>query len=88
MKPAFRIVDVNLYGVLYTAKLALHYFRRQPLSSSRDRCLIIKSSAASFIDMPGSPQYNVAKHGTKGLMRSLRWTTWKEGIRINNVCPW
>ncbi|KAH8703862.1 short chain dehydrogenase reductase [Talaromyces proteolyticus] len=88
VKPDLRIIDINLIGLSYTAKLALHYFRRQPLSPIRDRCLIIKGSIASYADQPGSPQYNISKWGARGLMRNLRRTTWKEGIRVNLVAPW
>lgn len=88
MKPDLRIIDINLIGMTYTAKLAMHYFRRQPVSPSRDRCLIIKASIAAYADQPGSPQYNIAKWGARGLMRNLRRTAWKENIRVNLVAPW
>ncbi|CAK7238081.1 hypothetical protein SEUCBS140593_010310 [Sporothrix eucalyptigena] len=87
-KPELRTVDVNLYGTLYTAKLALHYFRRQPLSPEHDRCLIIKGSIAAYADQPGSPQYNVSKWGARGLFRNLRRTVHRENIRVNFVAPW
>lgn len=38
--------------------------------------------------MPSSPQYNTSKFGCRGLMRSLRRTSWKESIRVNLVAPW
>lgn len=75
-------------GTVYTSKLAIHYFRRQPVEASRDRCLIIKASIAAYADQPGSPQYNVSKWGARGLMRNLRRTVWKEDIRVNLVAPW
>jgi NAD(P)-dependent dehydrogenase (short-subunit alcohol dehydrogenase family) len=73
---------------VYTSKLAIHYFRRQPLEVSRDRCLIIKASIAAYTDQPGSPQYNTSKWGVRGLMRNLRRTVWKENIRVSLVAPW
>lgn len=87
-KPSLRTIDINLTGTIYTTKLALHYFRRQPLTPARDRCLILKGSIASYIDNPGSPQYNIAKWGSRGLMRNLRRTAWRESIRVNLVAPW
>ncbi|KAI1615924.1 hypothetical protein EDD36DRAFT_414842 [Exophiala viscosa] len=81
-------MDINLTGLLYTVKLAIHYFRRQPVEPSRDRCLILKSSLAGYVDLPGSIQYNASKFGVRGVMRSLRRTTWKESIRVNLVAPW
>ncbi|TVY17128.1 5'-hydroxyaverantin dehydrogenase [Lachnellula arida] len=88
IKPDLRIIDINLIGTVYTCKLAMHYFRRQPLEASRDRCLVIKASIAAYADQPGSPQYNVSKWGARGLMRNLRRTIWKEDIRVNLVAPW
>jgi len=88
VKPNLSIIEINLIGMVYTTKLALHYFRRQPEDASRDRCLILKGSIAAYADQPGSPQYNVSKWGARGLMRNLRRTTWQEGIRVNLVAPW
>ncbi|KIV81007.1 hypothetical protein PV11_08461 [Exophiala sideris] len=88
LKPDLKTMDVNLTGLLYTVKLAIHYFRRQPIDSSRDRCLILKSSLSGYVDLPGSVQYNASKFGVRGVMRSLRRTSWTESIRINLVAPW
>jgi len=88
VKPDLRIIEINLLGVAYTAKLAIHFFRRQPVDTTRDRCLIIKGSIAAYADQPGSPQYNISKWGARGLMRNLRRTAWKESIRVNLVAPW
>jgi NAD(P)-dependent dehydrogenase (short-subunit alcohol dehydrogenase family) len=87
-KPNLKTMDINLTGLLYTVKLAIHYFRRQPIDASRDRCLILKSSLAGYVDVPGSIQYNSSKFGVRGVMRSLRRTLWKESIRVNLVAPW
>ncbi|TVY51496.1 5'-hydroxyaverantin dehydrogenase [Lachnellula cervina] len=88
VQPDLRIININLIGILYTAKLAMHYFRVQPEDDKRDRCLIIKGSLAGFLDQPGSPQYNASKFGGRGLMRSLRQTSWQQGIRVNYIAPW
>jgi NAD(P)-dependent dehydrogenase (short-subunit alcohol dehydrogenase family) len=56
VKPDLRIIEINLIGMVYTTKLALHYFRRQRLVPERDRCLILKASVAAYVDQPGSPQ--------------------------------
>ncbi|KAN0089650.1 short chain dehydrogenase reductase [Hyaloscypha variabilis] len=84
VKPDLRIIEINLIGMVYTTKLALHYFRRQRLVPERDRCLILKASVAAYVDQPGSPQ----QWGIRGLMRNLRRTAWKESIRVNLVAPW
>lgn len=81
-------IKVNLIGVIYTAKLALHYFARQTQSLDRDRCLIIVSSIAAYVDKPGSPQYNASKFGVRGLMRCLRTTMPEQKMRVNLLAPW
>lgn len=44
------IIDINLIGVMYTFKLAVHYFRRSPLDGRRDRCFIFGGSIAGYLD--------------------------------------
>ncbi|THZ19715.1 hypothetical protein D6C89_07574 [Aureobasidium pullulans] len=74
-EPALATTDVNLKGLLYTTKLATHYFRRfQKRDGVKDRCLILKSSIASFIDWPKALQYLASKAA-------------KDGIRVNVVAP-
>jgi len=88
VKPDTRVLDVNLTGVLYTAKLAMHYFRRQPIESNRDRCLILKASMAAYGSVPEQAQYCMSKYGVRALMRVLRSTSWRDSIRVNLVAPW
>ncbi|EDN03456.1 predicted protein [Histoplasma mississippiense (nom. inval.)] len=61
--PDTTIFDVNLTGTIYTAKLAIHYFRRQSLEPDRDRCLILIGSIAGYLDLPGSATYSMSKFG-------------------------
>jgi len=86
-KPDLRILNINLTGVLYTTKIAMNYFRLQPEAPGRDRCFIFKGSIAGLIDQPGSWQYSASKFALRGLMRSMRHTTWQSGIRVNYVGP-
>lgn len=87
-EPKLRILQINLIGVIYTLKLAMHYLRAQPEADARDRCFIFKGSIAGLIDQPASWQYSTSKFGLRGLMRSVRRTSWSEGIRVNYVAPW
>lgn len=72
-----RVVDVNLKGPLYFARLASVYLR-QPAKSEEDRdvpvdkSLTFTSSVAAFREDPGLYVYIASKHGVMGLMRSLR----------------
>jgi hypothetical protein len=87
-KPELKILDVNLIGVMYTVKLARHYFMKHPLNIDHDRCLIFNSSMAGFMDMPGTLQYMASKWGCRGMMRCLRRTTTIDGVRANLIAPW
>lgn len=88
VKPDLSILETNLVGVMYTTKLALHYFARQPESLGRDRCLIMTSSIAGYADHDGAPQYSAAKFGVRGMMRSLRQVLPKQQARVNIIAPW
>lgn len=82
------MINVNLVGVLYTLKLARHYFLRNPEGPDRDRCLVLFSSAAGYLDLPGGPMYQASKYAVRGIMRSVRRTTKADGIRANVLAPW
>jgi NAD(P)-dependent dehydrogenase (short-subunit alcohol dehydrogenase family) len=76
-----------LVGCMYTVKLALHYFARQP-EGLHDRCLVLMSSIAGYCEQPGTPVYVASKHGIRGLMLSLRRTLPTKGARVNLLAPW
>lgn len=86
VEPDLRVLDINMTGMMYTAKLALHYFPRQ--KEAHDRCLIFSSSLAGYADHPGAPQYCASKWGVRGVMRALRSTMPKIGARVNVIAPW
>jgi NAD(P)-dependent dehydrogenase (short-subunit alcohol dehydrogenase family) len=84
-------VKVNLVGVLYTIKLALHYFRRQHAQNKenpRDQLLVLQGSLAGYLDLPGALQYTATKFGLRGMMRDLRQTEYAHNIRVNYIGPW
>ena len=88
-KPAMPIIDVNLTGVLLTTKLALWYFQKQNADGpKRERCLVLQSSMAGYVDLQGITQYTTSKFGVRGLMRGLRRTEGANGIRVNLIAPW
>lgn len=97
--PRFKIMDVNLTGVLYTTHLAYFWLPRNPgsgpssitslpASSPRDRQLLLLGSVASLSPIAIQPQYCAAKHAVLGLFRSLRATSAIQGIRVNLLCPY
>ncbi|KAF2093124.1 NAD(P)-binding protein [Rhizodiscina lignyota] len=97
-KPNFKIVDINLYGVLYTSYLGLYWLARNPGSKSahtssdpqqkRDRHLLLIGSVASLLPIAGQPLYGASKHAVLGLFRALRSSAFVSGVRVNMLCPY
>jgi NAD(P)-dependent dehydrogenase (short-subunit alcohol dehydrogenase family) len=86
-----KVYALNTTAALYTVKLGLHHFRRQYAQNpeaSQDQLLVLQSSVAGYLDIPSSLCYTVSKFGMRAVMRSLRWTEHRHGIRVNSICPW
>lgn len=87
--PTTKVLDVNLTGCLYVARIASVYLRQnRPVNT--DRSIILVSSVAGFKESPGLFVYQASKHGVIGLMRALRLylSAPAHGIRTNCICPW
>jgi len=83
------VTQIDLIGVMYTSKLALHHFRRQyEHDSSRETALVLQGSIAGYVDVAGSPQYNASKFALRGLLHSFRQTTHLHGTRVQYIAPW
>jgi len=75
-----RVIDVNLKGPVYFARLASVYLRQRTQSANgdetsaipMDKSLTFTSSVAAFREDPGLYVYTASKHGVMGLMRVLR----------------
>jgi len=81
---AQRMVDINLHGVIYGAKGALH--RMIP----RNRGAIVNiASQAGLYGAPGGATYSATKHGVVGLSEALRGELRLAGhdIQVSYVCP-
>ncbi|KAK5950368.1 hypothetical protein OHC33_008587 [Knufia fluminis] len=86
-KPSMHIIDINLIGVMYSLKLAIHYFRRSPSSEDRDRLFIFGGSIAGFVDNLSSWEYSTSKFGLRGLMRTVRRQCYHQAIRVAYIAP-
>lgn len=97
--PDLAVLDVNLTGVVYTSYLALYHLSRNPDSrpadpncdpaqTHRDRHLLLISSVAGFLPLPGAALYGTSKHAVLGLYRCLRATSVSHGVRVNIICPY
>lgn len=84
--PELQVVNMNLLGVIYTTKLAIHYFSKQ---AGKQFQLVLTGSAACFLDTPPLWTYCASKAGVMGLTRSLRTQLPKNNnVTVNMVAPW
>lgn len=60
MKPNTAALDICLTGVVYSAYLALHYFRKNPDKAGK---LVSTASMAGLYPSLSLPVYTSAKHG-------------------------
>ncbi|KAL2841136.1 hypothetical protein BJY01DRAFT_257141 [Aspergillus pseudoustus] len=91
--PTSKVLDVNLNGCLYVARIAAVYLRQNRptgTTTKTDRSITLISSVAGFKESPGLFVYQAAKHGVLGLMRALRLYLCAPAhdIRVNTICPW
>jgi NAD(P)-dependent dehydrogenase (short-subunit alcohol dehydrogenase family) len=87
-KPDLPVLDVNLYGVLYTTKLAFHYFQKNPDDDKHDRCLVLQASLAGYLSLPGGLQYQATKYALRGMMMNMRVNFALPHYRGNAISPW
>ena len=85
---ARRIFGTNLDGMLNTVLPAMAAMRRQaPDRRGLRGRIVVMSSTAGFVAVPGAPAYCASKAAvdawTVGNSQSARW----EGIRLISVCP-
>jgi len=77
-----RMIDVNLKGVLYTARAALPH-----LVESGAGDFVSLASVAGVNAFPGEAVYNASKFGQVGFVRSLDIELREQGVRCSNICP-
>jgi 3-oxoacyl-[acyl-carrier protein] reductase len=76
------MIDVNLKGVLYTARAALPH-----LIEAGGGDFISLASVAGVNAFPGEAVYNASKFGQVGFVRSLDIELREQGVRCSNICP-
>jgi NAD(P)-dependent dehydrogenase (short-subunit alcohol dehydrogenase family) len=77
-----RVLDVNLYGVLYGMLAAYPIMARQGFGH-----IVNTASAVAFFPDPGNAPYCTAKHALIGLSLSLRLEGTDLGVRVSAACP-
>jgi 3-oxoacyl-[acyl-carrier protein] reductase len=76
------MIDVNLKGVLYTARATLPH-----LIDAGGGDFISLASVAGVNAFPGEAVYNASKFGQVGFVRSLDIELREQGVRCSNICP-
>jgi NADP-dependent 3-hydroxy acid dehydrogenase YdfG len=77
-----RMIDVNLKGVMYTARAALPH-----LVSGGGGDFVSLASVAGVNAFPGEAVYNASKFGQVGFVRALDLELREHGVRCSNICP-
>ncbi|PVH72269.1 NAD(P)-binding protein [Cadophora sp. DSE1049] len=83
--PPSTILDINLFGVIYGVKLAVHHMKK-----SGGGRIIVTGSAASYMGMSPQDIYCASKHAVLGLVRatSQKAELEQNSIAIGLVAPW
>jgi len=76
------MIDVNLKGVLYTARATLAH-----LVDSGAGDFVSLASVAGVNAFPGEAVYNASKFGQVGFTRALDLEMREHGVRCTNICP-
>jgi NADP-dependent 3-hydroxy acid dehydrogenase YdfG len=83
-----RMVDLNVYGVLYVTQAALPHLRRAAAGDPRRVAdLVIVSSVAGRRANAGSAVYNATKFGVGAFSEGLRQEVTGEHVRVSLVEP-
>ncbi|KAG6920143.1 hypothetical protein DXG01_004909 [Tephrocybe rancida] len=88
VKPDTRTIDVNLFGVIYSTHLALHYLSvKRGVKDDTLKAVVLLGSMASWLGVPHGVMYAASKHAVLGIMRSLYPEFSRNNIRIATIHP-
>lgn len=83
-----RMVELNVLGLLYTARAALPHLLAAAESGPRNVAdLVLVSSVAGRVARSGSGVYNLTKHGLGAFSESLRQEMTTRHLRVSLVEP-
>ena len=78
-----RMIDVNLKGVIYTARATLQHL----IEADGGGDFVSLASVAGVNAFPGEAVYNASKFGQVGFVRALDIELREHGVRCSNICP-
>jgi NAD(P)-dependent dehydrogenase (short-subunit alcohol dehydrogenase family) len=76
------VVDLNLLAAVRLCRAAHPHLRR-----SERACVLLMSSAAALVAVPGMESYGAVKSALLSYTRSLAVAWSGDGIRVNALCP-
>jgi NAD(P)-dependent dehydrogenase (short-subunit alcohol dehydrogenase family) len=82
MAEFMKVVEVDLFGVVYGVEAARPAIRR-----AGGGAIVVTASLAGLSPMAGDPGYSVAKGGAIAFVRSMAPRLSREGITISAICP-
>lgn len=77
------VVDINMTGVWQTVRAAVPLM----IEGGQGGAVVLTSSAAGAIGLPGLVHYVAAKHGVVGMTKALANEFGQHSIRVNAVLP-
>lgn len=79
-RPDVVVVDIDLYGCIYTAYLALHFFRKNENKGGK---LVMTSSMAGLYPTSAISLYGAAKHGVS--TSAERFVVFEQGADLHRL---
>ena len=64
VKPDLATIEVDFVSVIYSMRLAIHYFRKNAVKGGK---IVVTSSSGGLYPVPFIPQYSACKHGVRAL---------------------
>ena len=62
-EPDRRTIDIDIRAANDTAKLAIHYMRKDGPGQKKGGTIVMTASLAGYLASAGAPLYSAAKHG-------------------------
>ena len=82
-----RSFDMNLLGPFRMTKAAVAVLRARAKETGKTTSILFTASGQAVNAKPKISAYTAAKHGVRGLMRSVALELAPDNIRVNCVCP-
>lgn len=77
-----QVIDLNLLAAVRLCRAAHPYLRESDRAS-----VLLMSSVAALVAVPGMESYGAVKNGLLSYVRSLAVAWAEDGVRVNAVCP-